>query len=384
MLTALLWGSGLAHADPVERDWVLLYWMAYDNNLEVFEAPITDMLAEGVTTPDIAVVVVADRRADDGLTRTVLLQDERVSEDFRDAEGSADVDVLAEQMAWVEANLPAERYAVVFLNHGGALGEMSLDEHPEPGGDNWLYVPEMAAVVSDFNARTGGAVELLFFQQCGKGAIENYYESRHAASVIMASQTVVGAPNHYYAPALQALGANPDVDGRELARLISVHETPEMFTTYTALSSDALDELPGRLDPVLEPLLAQNGLTFPVHTTVSFATGNEPFADLLETLELLYDQVGSDEVVAFGQWMQQELILEHRVSPRAPHARSWSGVSVLVPSDVAYLSARYPDYALYADSLLDELWGHVEWPAPELSMKRRRRRRRRRSASKTR
>src|SRR5690606_312611 len=110
-------------------DWVFYFHMAYDNDLERCGPPILSMLQQGLTSERVAVVVTADTRDEEGMRRIVLTS-AGARQERLDEEGSAEEEVLAAELAWVSANLPAKKYAVVFLDHGGALGQMSFDEHP--------------------------------------------------------------------------------------------------------------------------------------------------------------------------------------------------------------------------------------------------------------
>lgn len=149
-----------ARAEPV-RDWVVVYWMCYDNDLEGAGRPILDMLGQGVRGDRVAVVVFADFRGSGGMTRFVLTGQGEASESLP-GEGSAVPGELASALAWVAQEMPARRYGVVFLNHGGRLGDSCYDGTPgEPGAD-WMWVPAMADVLEAWRAGLDGDMELLF------------------------------------------------------------------------------------------------------------------------------------------------------------------------------------------------------------------------------
>jgi hypothetical protein len=354
--------------DAPRYDWVLHYYMAYDNNLERCGRPIIDMLRKGITSDRVAVVVSADFRDTKGMHRYVLTQSGEKSERLSE-EGSAEEETVAAELAWVGRHFPARRYGLVFLNHGGALGQMSYDEHPgRAGGQNWLYPPDVAKVITRWRTRIkkrGGEVELMFFQQCGKGSLENDHAMRNAARYVMGSQTLVGAPNYYYTPAIRELCQRPrKIDGKGLAKLFTRHETPNMFTTYTTVSSAKAKQLAAHLDPVLEPLVRKGDqLALPPRRSLPscFDAGSEPFFDLLALLKGLYRANGLEErgLERFTRWVQKELIVEHRVSPqRKARAGGWSGLSLMLPTRRALL-VRYADYPIYRDTRLGKLFAGV-------------------------
>lgn len=350
-----------------DYDWVFHYYMAYDNNLEGAGQPILEMLQEGITSERVVVLVSADFRDQDGMTRYVLTKDGQTSERLSE-EGSAEEETLATELAWVRDGYKAERYALVFLDHGGALGEMSNDEHPaKRGGQNWLYPPEVATVLGDFRARVEGEVELMFYQQCGKGSLENYYAMRNAAKYVMGSQTVVGAPNYYYAKAIQAICEQPARSGRELAALFTQHETTNMFTTYTTLDCAQLRELPQRLDAVLEPLLAVETLSVEavakLRPCFTFPSGRpiELFFDAFHMLDALYAAHGLDAAPldAFKTWVSNTLITGHRVTPRQNQgAETWCGFSIFLPTRAQRLAKYRDTYGIYGDTKLGAFHDH--------------------------
>lgn len=343
---------------PRLREWTFVYYMAYDNNLEKCGRPILDMLGKGVTSDDVVVTCLADF-TDEGLKRYVLT---RGAEDVEAVPGdsSAEEETVRDYLAWVKATHPAKRYALVFLDHGGRLGQMSNDDNPREGGQEWLEVVETGKTVAEW--RRGlpatSSVELLFLQQCGKGTLENYHAFKDAAAVLMGSQTVVGAPNSYYTKSIAAVCERPDVDGAEVARLMRENDPPNMFTTYTTVRSSALGELVARLEPVLAPLAAKDALDLPRGLTPCFdQPPDEAFFDGLPLLAGLYEANGLDRAPldAFAAWARESLIAGHRVSERQrQRAGTWCGFSLLLPlSKDAY--ARYKHYPLWAETQLDEV-----------------------------
>ena len=204
---------------PKEWEWVFFYYMAYDNNLEGCGRPILDMLKDGITTDNVAVVTFADFTDRDGMKRYEATKGEEKLTALK-TEDSGDEATLKSQLEWTRDNYKAKRYAVVFLDHGGKLSEMSNDGGPGPSKREWLHAVKVADVLSAWRKTLPGKLELVFLQQCGKGALENYHAFKATAPYVMASQTVVGAPNYYYTDMVKDICAKPDVDGKTLAELI--------------------------------------------------------------------------------------------------------------------------------------------------------------------
>lgn len=381
VLLLLLAGGVFSAQDKADKteaaktwEWVFFYYMAYDNNLEGCGPPILKMLHEGITSDNVAVVTFADFRDKDGMIRYEATKAGQ-KETRLEIESSAHEITLKDQLEWTRDNYKAKRYAVVFLNHGSRLSEMSHDEHPGKGAtQNWLHVVKVAEVLTEWRESLPGKLELLFVQQCGKGNLENYHAFRKSAPYVMASQTVVGAPNYYYTDALKAICAKPDVDGKAVASLFKTHETNNMFTTYTTVNDEALEDLPGKLDAVLKPLLAVKELKRPAILAERPRRGerkpegafcrmcfeparDERMVDGLALLTALYDanELDKKPLETFAEWVKKTLITEHKVSPaREAHAGTWCGFSLYVPKTQAALD-RYEDYPIYADTKLKDL-----------------------------
>lgn len=372
LLPLLLAGPALAEGEPAPQaapqghDWVLVYYMNYDNNLEPCGRPILDMLKKGLVADNVVVTCQADFRDKDGLRRYVLTKSGGETEErLADQENSGDEETLAAYLEWVRQKFPGKKYALVFLDHGGALGEMSMDEHPgKEGGQNWLEVVETAKVVAAWREKLQGSLELMFLQQCGKGGLENYHAFRGAAKVLMGSQTPVGAPNHYYPATVQWACEHPEADGVALAARIRETESDRMFTTYSAFHGPALDELPARLKPVLEPVLARGeALALPRGLKPCFnSPPDELFFDGIALLQALYkaNELDPAPVAAFDAWAREKLLAGHRVSPaRERIAKDWCGYSIYFPVTKAAIE-RYAHYPLFQETQLDELFAALQ------------------------
>jgi hypothetical protein len=361
--------AGAARADDTAarpaRDWTIVYYMSYDNNLEACGRPILDMLGKGVTSANVVVTCQADFTAPDGMKRYVETKDgETVA--AVEGEGSAEEETVRDYLEWARTTYPARHFALVFLDHGGRLNQMSYDEHPAEGGHDWLDVVDTAQVITtwrDAVRRQGGEVELLFLQQCGKGTLENYHALRGAARVILGSQTSIGAPNSYYPEAIRWACEHPDGSGEELAAQVRDREGDDMFTTYTAVRGDALETLPDHLAPVLAPLVAKEPMALPAGIRPCFdMPPDELMVDGFALLEALYEANDLDRAPldAFEAWAKDTLIAGHRVSPkRTKVAGDWCGFSLFVPGSRRAL-ARYADrYPIYQQTQLDEVMDHL-------------------------
>jgi len=362
VMTLLACAMGPRVQEPAkpELEWLLIYYMSYDNNLEGCGPVILDGLQEGAKEGSLAVTVLADFRDRDGLRRIVLSPAGR-QEQKLDTDNSASEGVLEEYVAWAAKTYPAKRYAVVFLDHGGELDDMSFDEQPGEGvTKQWLSARKVGPLLKKFRDGVGGRVELVFLQQCGRGSIDNLYNFRGAGTAVMASQTTVGAPNTYYAPTLKWLARHPASSGVDLARRIM--EDDEHYTNYVCVRGEALAELPKRIDPLVDVLMPKEGAerVAPRKQRACFGgrgSGAESNYDLLTWLDAAFEanERPKEELTKFSSWVREKLIAHHQFREGAERGRAWCGVSLLVPKTAA-LRERYKDYPLYQESRLDDLW----------------------------
>jgi hypothetical protein len=337
------------------RDWVLIYYMSYDNNLERCGPIILDGLEKGVKDSNLVVTVLHDDTDKAGLKRHVLTSEGRATETLA-TDNSASEEVLKEYLAWAAKTYPAKHYAVVFLDHGGRLDEMCVDAWPgEKETKRWLSAKLTGPVLRQFRKEAPGAVDLLFLQQCGRGSIENLFNFRGAASAILASQTTVGAPNTYYAKSAAWLASNPKATGAELAKQIM--GVDEHFMNYVCVDGKAVEELPARLEPVVKALLEGGVPKAPSKPKPCFNVEDERNYDLLEWLEGAFRDNGRavKPLDDFKTWVTAKLVLSHVKHAKAgKRAETWTGLSIFVPSEK--IRSRYAGYPIYEESLLDELW----------------------------
>ena len=354
-------------------EWAVCCYLPYDNHLSRLGEEIVAALSQGVRSPRVAVAAQVDYEGPGGAVRYLIrhsprgLPDRQV-ERLEAVEASADPGTLREFLEWATAELPARRVAVVLLGPSGGLSETCLDRHPER---RFLLVPELVGVLGDLRARVragGGEVELLFLQQSARGLLEILHALRGSARVLLAAQTGLGAPNSWYAPALEQLGADPTLpDGAALARAIAQADGPEMFTAYAALDGAALEELPARLNQVLGLLLhgpraprLQPEALGPWVT--SGQGGLEAHADALGLLLALQAGLELEErpLRELEAWMRERLVVARRVSPRAPPGvERWCGASLFVPRDAAELAGYDERWPLLRQTRLREVWSRV-------------------------
>jgi hypothetical protein len=344
-------------------EWVFVYYMSYDNDLNPFGKVILSDLAKGIVEANIAVVVQTDFADNKGMKRIALQHANGKAyrkETILKSEDSADINELRKYFEWVHKKWNAENYCIVFLNHGGTLNHMCLDRKPFRNHDKnkpfvsgkWLSAAETGAIVADFNRKVDGRVRLLFLQQCGRAAIENLYNFLDTAEYILASPQKVDAPNTYYTKTLEAIAHDPNITGEALAKTIMLED--EHYTLYTLISNRELKKLPEKLSQVLKSFGQRASLKRPDSCPCLFEYEGEKFYDLMYFLGALSsanNDIAGKEISSFLDWCQNRLIVSRAF--KGPESSSL-GLSIYVPSSKNAIG-RYSFLPLYQQTDLENI-----------------------------
>ncbi len=335
--------TSVSWADEKEREWTFIYVMSYDNNLEGCADIINEGLKRGVVNSRVAVSVLEDRRDSRGLKRIVT--DGKKSRETRlKSEDITDMKVLREHLDHATRELPAKRYALIFLNHGGKLDSMCADEHLSIGGprvNGWMSAQACGETVRNWSKTLEKEqLKMLFLQQCGRGSVENLYNFRDTAEVVLSSQLVVGAPNTYYTAVLRKACVSPRMTGEKLAKLIMTED--RHYTNYVLVDGKAIGEFPAKVKPLLDALLKKGGaFQLSRENRPCFDAGSERNYDLLNTLEALSVKRlgrGNRLFSSFKRWVSKYLI---RSFSKRRKGLPWTGLSAFVPRD----ARQYREYA---------------------------------------
>ena len=357
--------AGPAEATPAPpeeplRDWVLIFYLPYDNDLDEAYEQVLAQLSGPIRSQAVAVAVQADRLGPGGSIRHGIDWTGMRSETI-ETESSARPATLGAFLRWAGDRYPSRRYAVILMGHGGRMDALAYDSHPGDGETSWMRVPEMARTVRKWRHSVAGEPELLFLQQCGKGSLENFFQLRHTAPILMSSQASIWAPNGYYAEVIAHLSSYPRSTGADVARQIGLSESDGMFVSYTTVRSSALTELPGALDDALTHLAAEDELRTPEGLSSCFASGTSTAFDFITWLEAVFlaNERDSAPVHRLRDWIRTELVIDHHRSTCCEdRSGSWCGISTFPP--LYETLDGYADYELYEQTMLRELYERLE------------------------
>jgi Clostripain family len=364
-------------------DWILLYWMPYDNNLSRFGQPIIEMLSKGVKSDNILVIVQSDFSGSAQLSRTIINQG-KIDTQYLETADSSSEEVLTEYLTWAQSKFQAKRWAIVFLGHGGTLMEISPDEHPTSpliSEIRWMNLQKINQVIFNFNQSVNGNLELLFFQNCNKGNIEVHYTFQNTAKYTLSSQIELGAPNYYYEQLLSYLRDNPDIDGAQLAKKIMDYERLDMYHSLTLTNNIYFRYLPEKFNFVINSILQADlvpvksfisSILFPKANSAnnsileSYHNSGETFVDLGYFLQKLTRLSGADRSACNDLLFFLKNFIIQRVQQNgelfSPKIRDMyknlSGLGLFLPTNHQKLE-KYLYLSVYSDLKLVDLFNAV-------------------------
>ena len=144
-------------------------------------------------------------------------------------------------LVWGTQNYPADRYGLIFWNHGGGtiLG-FGADEHFP---DDMLSLDEIADALDGADVH----MEFVGFDACLMGTIETAYMLEPYADYMIASEETEPGTGWYYTDWLTAFGRNPSMDMERLGKQIIddfVDGPDSFFWDDTTLALVDLSQIP--------------------------------------------------------------------------------------------------------------------------------------------
>jgi hypothetical protein len=158
LLSVFLLGQLHTQAQQKVYDWLILYYMPYDNDLSRFKAPILNQFKNLNLQGNVCITFQTDQADNRGQTRYIINStwDSLQVNDERSASSA----IFQDYINWSGQNFRAKHYAVVLLSHGGLINEYGIDEFPM---QKWLGIDSLAQALQSFNKAVGiSKLDLLF------------------------------------------------------------------------------------------------------------------------------------------------------------------------------------------------------------------------------
>jgi len=362
-------GSTIAKSEPARarQDWVILYWMPYDNDLVDFGEPIIEMLSQATKSSNALVIVQSDDFGNTKMRRRILsngvIQEIGITE-----EDSSNISTFSAYLKWADETFDAKHWAIIILGHGGQVNEISPDDHDSDNKKRtWMSVAQLASAVNVFNQSTKGRVELLFFQNCNKATLEVIYETRHCARYTLASQLLLGAPNYYYEGFLKRLN-KPLISGSEAALAIMESESPDMYHTLTLVDNKTLRNLTPKLSRLIKLLLNNRTIHVDISTLSPIHYFGEQCCDVLILFRELSRNINqaNHAFIELENFLKSSVIAHYKTGGQFYGSRhfknhtfqKYCGLSLYLPKTKHDIQ-RYSSLALYQKLDLVNLYKRI-------------------------
>jgi hypothetical protein len=312
-------------AQPRTYDWLIAFYMPYDNDMSPHGQRILAQLKSAKLNGKVCATVQSDFSGPGGMTRYVF--NAEVDSIHVSGESSATAATLQSYLQWARSTFPARNFAVVLLSHGGDMMEYGVDEYPKKPSRHWMPTDSIAHALRTANGN--GPLPDLFFQQvCARATVENLYEFRNTARYSLASQSLIPTPGYYYAAVLEALEKESITDGAKLAELIVCNERPDMYYTLTLVDNSAWPAWIDSVEKYSEVVCSSiPGISVSDLKVLSY--GGDVYWDMIATIQAT---TINNKVPASGNDLIQftgSRLLTQFVS--AAHPNIYSGLSLRTP-----------------------------------------------------
>ncbi len=125
---------------------------------------------------------------------------------------------LSSFVNWSISRFPAQRYALIFWDHGQGFRGTCVDS---TSYEDWLTMPELKSALADAKAATGSTINLIGFMACVMQMAEVAYQIKDYANVIVGSQQVINAKIGWrFDYILDDLTSTPNMNETEFGRVI--------------------------------------------------------------------------------------------------------------------------------------------------------------------
>lgn len=311
-LLFLLSFSGWSLTEKDSSEWLLIYYVPYDNNLSKHADTIISQLGIAKELENVNVVLQVDRADSSGMER-IRIADGKITRENITDELSTSRKSFQEYLLWIDSQFEFEKSALFLLDHGGAPDEIGQDLTPD---STFLITTDIRKALKKFNRKQKKPLDLIYLQMCSRASIEILYEFRELTDYILASQHNVGAPNYYYKETLQILNDSTKVSGDRLANWITKFEAPEMYHSLTCFDIHMFPSVRNSFVKYLNEVEKRDNLAFH-HAPESITYAGDRYWDLksflYEVNSTTPEETNAREVL--NKSIHENFIVFHEVSP---------------------------------------------------------------------
>jgi hypothetical protein len=309
------------------REWSVFTYMVADNDLAQWADSDMVELQEVGSSDDVAVVVQVDKPSI-GARRVYVLKGTVREEQSLGVIDMCDWKTLADFLEWGISNYPAEKYCVIFWDHGTGwtmMPQKTFGYDGSSGNRMSIANGDFKKAVSTACNYTDETIDLVAFDACLMQQIEVAYELRDLARVMIGPQSVCPVQGFRYDMVLDSLVNRSNMSAANLAQIM-VATTVENYSNnqpvaYSSISINALKSIVDDLYAFVQSIKSTAPSSDLVRIRDSVQTiplsSNPPdpsndFVDLGDWLRRMNTVIGTAETQAlYDSYVSAILYAEH-------------------------------------------------------------------------
>ncbi|SLM29436.1 exported hypothetical protein [Desulfamplus magnetovallimortis] len=285
--------------------------------------------------------------------------------------GNADMgspDTLTSFIQWAASSYPAERYALTIWDHGDGWKSRQKEDNgsilmkgavQDETSGTFMSLEQLGDAVR----QSGVYLDLIDFDACLMAMYEVAYEFSGLADYMVFSEEVEPGDGNPYTDILNALYANPSMDGAMLSKnivksFVDSYKNTRNSVTKSALALDQIDKLHERINQ-LSSLLRENISTHvPSYANARsasqyyFSKGNIDLVDLLENLGQLEGEIGT-YAAETADFIEKNVVISNSFYSStymeggmisAPNVDNSHGLAIFFPTESILVGNELLDY----------------------------------------
>jgi len=261
---------------------------------------------------------------------------------------------LTSFIQWGVSSYPADHYALILWDHGGGTTGVCWDD---TNGDH-LTVAEVGQALS----AAGVSFDLVGFDACLMGMLEQAYEIRDDADIMVASEQTEPWDGWPYQTLLADLAASPGQSPAAFATAIVTRYGQSYWgaETLSAVGISEVQTLGGELDSFASTVIAEDADWAAIgaaRTDASFFTDRD-YRDLGSFIDGVVNLAGNANIVAAATAAQTAYASAVIANHSGP-SEGATGLSIYFPAQGDTVSPSYSpaQFDLVADTQWDEFLG---------------------------
>jgi len=281
--------------------WTFVVYMAADNDLESFAFDdLSEMTSVGGSNEDVNIIIIFDGLADNDSAIYLAGDQELFEIESYNELNMGDGQTLKDTASYVFNNFPADRYALIFWNHGSGWHDDKnrgavkwVCEDIASGGDVLGNDELDNALTYIRNNSPASSIDLIGFDACLMQMIEIAYYLKDDGKVLVGSQETEDGDGWEYNNFLNQLISNPNMTPDTLGSKIVSTYIAKPDATLSVLDLEQINNLSTAIDNLASELILVGGNSNASVMDAMFATlyfADWDYLDLYDFADKLIDQ----------------------------------------------------------------------------------------------